>query len=509
MHYLSKIKLKTLLSFLIAWLLFVYYSGTANNFNKPPMSVHQGAQCDRASLSQNYYYNNFRILYPEVNENRCNDGIVSCEFPIISYTAALAYKTLGYNETYFRTISFLIYTLGILGLFLLFKRNTNTIIALLLVFLISSSPILLFYSNNFIPDIASFGLILFSWYLYFKLFIPHPHFPKPQKNTLHTLLFFLTLTLSIAIKTTAIIHYASMFGLLILTYLKPLKIEIYNKKQLLIALISALLLPSAWFLWSKHLAQHHNSAYFLMQIPKFESFQHFQSAWQTYYNNWPNQAYASPIFGSLIAISLINLFWFKRESIHLWILSQLTFWLSVLFFIIMLYQFRYHDYYIICLLPALFLNLIYFIQSIKKLHPWWIKALGILAILLATNYQYNQGKSNLHQRYEKGNYWEQSHHQSEDYITFKKLIQPYNINRENCTLVGYDNNPNTILYLLHLRGFRLNADQPNDYLKEILTKNKPQYIISNNPEFEQRVKSIVNIDLLKEYKNLKLFKPTY
>lgn len=473
------------------------------------MSVHQGAQCDRASLAQNFYYNGFNILYPEVNENRCNDGIVSCEFPIISYTAALAYKLFGYNEFYFRTISFLIYSLGIWGLFLLFKRNTNTSIAMFLVLLVCSSPILLFYSNNFIPDISSFGFILFAWYLFFKLFIPHPHFPKAKTYTLLIVLFSLTLSLAISIKTTSIIHFASMIGLLFLSYFKTLKIEIHYKKQLIIALLFALVLPVSWFLWSKYLAQYHNNAYFLMQIPKFESFQHFKDAWQTYYNNWPNQAYSYPILGCLLFIALLNLFLVRKEAIHLWIVSQLSFWLSVLFFIAMLYQFRYHDYYMICLLPALFLNLIYLIQTIKNHSPWWIKITGFALLITAANYQLNQGKKNLKERYEKGNYWEQSHHEVKDYIAFKKLIEPYNININQCILVGYDNNPNAILYLLHLRGFRLNADQTNDYLKEILTKSKPQYIISNNPEFEQRVRSIANIDLLKEYKNIKLFKPTY
>ena len=114
------------------------------------MGVHQGAQCDRASLAQNYYYNGLRFFYPEVNETFCGDGIVSVEMPLPSYFAAILYKFFGYNEQWFRLLTFTFFTIGMYALFLWFKLYFKTLTAFALLLIINSSPIILFYSISFI-----------------------------------------------------------------------------------------------------------------------------------------------------------------------------------------------------------------------------------------------------------------------------------------------------------------------------------------------------------------------
>ena len=148
--------------------------GSLDHLHNKPCGVHQGAQCDRASLAQNFFYGGMHLSTPEVNENRCIDGIVSCEFPIVSYTAAALYKCFAYDETWFRLLSYLLFSIGSLALFLLLKRWLNTVLSFALVLLIQAAPVMLFYSANFLPDIAALGLVFIAWHLIFWSTSPTP-----------------------------------------------------------------------------------------------------------------------------------------------------------------------------------------------------------------------------------------------------------------------------------------------------------------------------------------------
>jgi hypothetical protein len=488
-------------------MLFSFAIGRFNNFNSPPMGVHQSAQCDRASLAQNYYYNGFNLFYPEVNENRCSDGIVSCELPLISYFSAISYQLFNFHEINFRIISFLFYTLGIWALFIWLRRYTNSLISFILLIIFNSSPILLFYANNFIPDAASLGLALMAFYLFFKGHIKHAFIP-PSKLKLDNLLFVLCLGFSIAIKTTSIIHWISFVLLLSFSFIPQFKIELLNRKLLLIKLLFALIIPFSWYLWSRFLAINHNSEYFLMQIPKWENWETYQNALNIYLNNWPKQTFEIPILSVLLAGILFQLLFYKQKLSNLWFLSLINFGGVIAFMLVMMMQLRYHDYYIITLLPTFILNWIYLLSYIKTLSSnfVYLKILLIIILTIGANFQFNSGKKNLKERYTTGNYWEQSHQNADDYIQFREMIKPLNLDRNKCVLVGYDISPNNILYYLHLRGYRFNHDQNEEKLKSILSDRKVEFIISNDIKFESHIKEFHDLTLLKSYKNIKLFK---
>ena len=475
------------------------------------MGVHQSAQCDRASLAQNYFYGGFHFFTPEVNENRCIDGIVSCELPLTAYMAALAYQLFGYHEFYFRLISFLFLSIGMCCLFLLLSLRTNQWTAIALVLLLQSSPILLFYTGNFLPDTSSLGLAFVAWYLFFILHIRHPFEPNVSKTWIQAL-FIVSLGLSVAIKTTSLIQWMCMLGLLIISYLPIFKIQIAQRKQLLLQLLLAFSLPLAWYLWSKHLSLTHNSQYFMMRIPASESWDKYQEAWAVYLANWPSQTLSLPIIYCALSIWGLTVFlkkYIQRELYVLFILNAIG---SLLFLVLMMEQFKYHDYYVICLFPAFALNFIAILDAFKKLPKkyWLLKILTFIGVLIALNFQFNTGKKNLEERYTEGNYWEQSHHRSIDIDSFRLQIKAMGINRNHCILLGYDPSPNNLLYLLHLRGHRLSRDHDQNRINDIIFGSHPQYFISNDSILSQQVKSIAPQCTLKlKYKYLELYELAY
>ena len=272
--------------------------------------MHQSAQGDRASLAQNYYYGDLRFFYPEVNENRCIDGIVSCELPLPSFLAACSYKLFGFDEFYFRLITFLFYSFGMFALFLLFNARMNKTMSMALLLILQLSPILLFYGANFIPDVCSLGLAFLAWYCFFKLYIQHPFEPNTKAIGMH-ILFVISLGLSVAIKTTSLIQFISILGLLVFSYLPFLKIKIPQRRTLSISLMLAFTIPLSWYLWSKYLSLTHNSQYFMMSLPHSESWDKYFEAWAVYLANWPPQALSYPII--YIAASLLILLVFLKK----------------------------------------------------------------------------------------------------------------------------------------------------------------------------------------------------
>jgi hypothetical protein len=474
------------------------------------MGVHQSAQCDRASLAQNYYYGGMKFLYPEVNENRCIDGIVSCELPLSSYLAACLYKLFGYSEFWFRLLSYLFFFAGMMALWFLLKTRMHLLTATALVLFVQASPILLFYGPGFLPDTVSLGLALLSWALFFGLHIRHPWLPS-LTSIYWRVLFILALGLSVAVKTTSLLQWLSMAGLAVAAYLPFMKIALIDRKKLLVSLLWALLIPFVWYMWSRHLAATHNSQYFMMRVPLSETWQSYSDAWAVYLANWPPQVFADPLIYITVSLLLLVLFLKPFISKELWLLTCLNSAGSISFLFLMIEQFKYHDYYAICLIPAFFLNWLALADATNRLPKkfWYIKILLFIGICSALNMQFYSGRKNLDERYTEGNYWEQSHHRSTDLDTFRRSLDSLGIDRNDCVMAGFDPSPNNILYLLHLRGHRISKEHEEERLRYILFGAHPQWLISNDSMLDKRIKALVPAKTVKQFKYLRLLKIDY
>ncbi len=503
--------LKYSLIFIVLWSISTYLLGSLDHLHNKPCGVHQGAQCDRASLAQNFFYGGMHLSTPEVNENRCIDGIVSCEFPIVSFTAAGLYKCFGYDETWFRLLSYLLFSIGALALFLLFKRWLNTLLSFVLVMLIQAAPVMLFYSANFLPDIAALGLALSAWYFIFLVYIPHPFRPNIN-HWKYKMGIVICLGLSIAIKTTIMIQWLTLFGVFITQLIWPKTIILQHKKSFAGLLLASLILPIAWYMWSRHLAAAHNSQYFLMSLPQSESLERYWEAWAVYLANWPEQLLSYPLVQIAACLLVLTSFIKPWANQSLWRISMINTWGSIAFLCLMMEQFKYHDYYIICLAPALVFNWLCLSEMIARLSSkwWWVKVLCFMGAVLACNLQFNRGRLNLEERYTPGNYWEQSHQNAHQYDSLRPALFAHGIDRNACVVVGYDPSPNNILYLLHLRGHRLSKDHDQERVEYVLYGAHPKYLISNDRGLDSLIdRKVKGMRLLIDHQALKVFELSY
>lgn len=503
-------RLPEILLFLILWLAFTWATGLYSHMHKLPMGVHQGAQCDRASLAQNFYYSGFRFLYPEVNEDRCVDGIVSCEMPLSSFLAACLYKAFGYSEFWFRLLSFVFLSIGMLAIWQLLRSRLSFGAASALILLLQASPLLLFYGPSFIPDTTSLGLVLLAWFLFFRLHVAHPWLPVLKHNG-YSIALALTLGLAVAAKTTGIIQWLSMAFLMLYTLIPATGAAVLQRKKLIYTLAASLLIPVFWYFWSKHLAATHNSQYFMMRIPFPESMESYRLAWAVYLANWPPQVLEDPLIYIAVALLLLPLFLRRHIQKELRIISLVNAFGSISFLCLMMEQFKYHDYYAICLYPAFLLNWLALSDAIRKIKPgyWFIKLLLFGLLLSALNFQFHSGSKNLRERYTEGNYWEQSLHRSTDLDSFRLIISKAGVRRGDCAVAGYDPSPNNMLYLLHLRGHRFSKEHDDERLRHIIYGSYPKWLISNDSALSRRISVMCKSRLICGYKNLELYELKY
>ena len=97
------------------WLFWIVASGSLGIFSRldlAPQGIHQGAQCDRASLAWNFAYTDGNILKPHVHETRFGNGLVAGEFPLVPWIASKFYQVFGFHHFWFRGINWLLLSLG-------------------------------------------------------------------------------------------------------------------------------------------------------------------------------------------------------------------------------------------------------------------------------------------------------------------------------------------------------------------------------------------------------------
>ena len=156
--------------FLALWIFVALLFQFQKIITLPPLSIHQGAQADRASIALNYYRVSMNFLEPRVMETATKDGITPCEFPLVNYVVACFYKLFGYHPFWYRFLMWCLMGAGLWAVFdILCLWLANKWAALLVAFTWFFSPILDFYTPNFLPDTASLALVLLAlrqWFLY-------------------------------------------------------------------------------------------------------------------------------------------------------------------------------------------------------------------------------------------------------------------------------------------------------------------------------------------------------
>jgi len=340
---------KGIILFLISFIVVSFFYDFHSIIFKTNQSIHQWRQADCLSITQNYYKENLPFLQPKhhhiSDEKEADRGVIS-EFPIIYYSVAKIWKFFGKSEAVFRGINlFLVF----LGLFFLFKIGLqyfdNKYVAILIPLFLFTSPILVYYSNNFISNAPAFGLVLIGWYYFYQFYLQ-----SKEKFLIISMLIFLLAGL---LKVSALFSFFGLGGIYLLENL--FKVSFKSEKRIfqkhhLFYFIGVLGLIFSWYYYANYYSKlHGNDGVFLKGIlPIWElSQERISDTFSKIYHIQLNRIFNPVIHLLTLGLFIFNILKFKKINTFLITINIFLFLGVILFFILFFQVFDIHDYYFI------------------------------------------------------------------------------------------------------------------------------------------------------------------
>ncbi len=437
----------------------------------PPYSIHAWRQADCLSFALNYFNDNLNFWEPQINGlGDSGNGKTVSEFPVIYYTVAKLWKIFGQKEFIFRTINILIVFFGLFNLYRLAKGILkDSFFAIFIPLFLFTSPVLVYYTNNFMADASAMGLALSGCYYLYR----YVTFSEKRVIIIATLFFLL----GGLIKITSLIIFFSLTGFLFIELLLNYKnIDRVKLKAFIIGIAVILVSITAWFLYSRHynLSNNNNGGFFLQSIfPIWELSSDerkliTESLFTKLLRSFFNRGFVAVIF--LLFIYLI-ISW-KKANRFLLIVCCICF-IGVISYVLLWFKaFDVHDYYLTNLLIFIPLVLLTFFEFLKRNYPkiavrtgFKLILSGVLVFLIYQTALINRMKYDDKKYFAKEQLIKQSDRENWEYYhwyynnnfkafeTIKPYLRSIGIKKTDRVICMADASINISLYLMDQKGY--------------------------------------------------------
>lgn len=470
-----------------------------------PQSIHIWRQTNSLDYALNYYNNNNSFLDPQIHNQFCDGGMsgkTAGEFPLIYFVVAKLWKVFGVHEWIFRFIQLTILFFGLLALFEIstyFLKNQFW--AGFVSLLLFTSPMLVFYGVNFLPDGPSLATMFVGWY-----FVLRYHRTRRDYWLWIAAIFF---AFAITTKITSAITLIAFAGWVMFEWIfqkKQQRSVNYGFKQIL-PFVAMIIVSLAWYLYVNSFNKAHQGeiSYFgIWPIWKMTSKQFFEIKdavdkifFKEYMN--PYLQYLTLLLWSALVIR------FKRNSaalnwalvlLPLGFLSILMLWFQVL---------NGHDYYLIVLL-IVFAFVWLAVFMVAKDYRWMKHPATYILLVAVFSYNVFTCQNRLNERY-KGwmNDWFVKNLQALGELEPK--LQELKIDKSDRVISIPDPSVTASLYFMNRPGY---TDFGSDFSKDEEFKKRisqgAKYMVLNDSSVLNRseVKEYAKY-FMGQYKNVKIF----
>ncbi len=419
-----------------------------------PQSIHQWRQADCLSLATNYYDDQNPFLEPSVHYlGEDGTGKTLSEFPIIYYTVAKIWKITGRNIWVYRLVVALMFFFGLLAMVRMVEQELqNSFAGLFTGLLLFTSPVLVYYSNNFLMNIPALSLAMAGLYFFYR-------YKRNQVSgdLIWSCVFY---TFAALLKVSSLISFIAILILYLLEFfqVKVSKRKIFKQKFWEIGvMLSVLIIPFLWYQYAVFYNSRHTGGIFLIGIlPIWKlTMAQITETWRyiIIHLQWD---YFRPIVEVMFAIlsiwTLIFQKWVERPSLLLLVLVGS----GSLGFCLLFYEaLQWHDYYIIDLYILIPLLLLCFFQSLKTKFPYLLNsALTPIILLVVLIHSADFSRRRILERYDINDY-RNLHHRDifQAFSELEPLLQELNIEKDVKVLSLSDYSINITLYLMNRKGW--------------------------------------------------------
>jgi hypothetical protein len=331
-----------------------------------PSGTHQWRQSDCLSIAKNYYEEGMHFFEPKIHYQGPKGGHAVSEFPILNYSAAVLWKLFGEGEYLYRLLEYLIYLAGIFTLFNTIGRYYRSwLMSFFAVSLLLTSPLLTFYSLNFIADVPALSLSIICYCLLYRFY--------KEKRVKHFYWSLFFGALAVLMKASAIVP----LGMLaFFTFVDAFNLnrvfkteKLFAKKWLPFCLVIAVaLIIVSWYRFALNYNDNYKNAVFLLSVlPLWDMQQHeiFYNLKFLFNNHFPAFLNKPMLFLFFVLVMYVITKFKELNSFlkYSFIFSAAYFLLYLIFFF---QVFNVHDYYLSNLMIFPVITFISFVHIISK-----------------------------------------------------------------------------------------------------------------------------------------------
>jgi hypothetical protein len=419
-----------------------------------PQSIHKWRQSDCASLALNYYQGGMQFFKPEVHNLTSKGGTsglaYTSEIPFLYFGVALAYKVFGPHDFIYRLLNTLIFLIGIFYLFRLILLVTNNWVwSAFISLLFFTSPVLVYYGNNFLTNSTELAFSLIGWY-YFTNFL----FTKKSRSLFTSLIIFF---FAASFKITGLLSLFAIGTVFLAEWLGLQKFgshkKLFTRPVLTFSTMFLIVFVIiAWVVYAR-VQNTQNECYYFSTVtfPIWDlDWEGIQKVFTKIRTVWFSQYFHPSVWAFLLLVSGFVAVHFKNLPVILkWILLVLTTEV-ILFILLQFWTFGDHDYYVIGLyiLPIILcLAALYLLKTnYPKLFNSPILKIGMLTLLVFNVYY---AKGQLYQRYHG---WWNDKEKFADMYSIQPWMRQMGVSAAD-TIISIPDNSHATLYLMNQKGW--------------------------------------------------------
>lgn len=449
-----------------------------------PNGMHMWTQTDHYALAKGFVDNGLDFFHPRMyaiayeyplfEETGKHTFITSVDFPIHNYIPAIFMKLSGSDSP--RIYQAYLLLVSLTGLIYLFKAayllNRSFWLSLMIVAFVAFSPVFTFYQLRFIPSVPSISTAFIG--LYYVLAY------RQSGRTRHFWLGTLLLALTAMTRLTFAIVFFSWLGQCFFDLWK----KEHERKQRIIALLSATGLFFGYFAYNTYLRQTYGGM-FLLELMPARSWSEFveitQYVWATWKTDYLTKAHY--VFFGLFVLFWSYLYFIRkvRSQVHLpmWFFA-FTLVGSGLFYLVMARQFPAHDYYFIDAFLFPLTLVVCFITAHLRKESGWMRYSSIFAILLFLGWSAYSDQNTQHKRHESER-WGENARIVMNFSGSEKLLENAKIPKDASLLILERLPCNVPFLLMHRKGYMVMKSNKKNL--EHALNLPPKYVVFQNEYF--------------------------
>jgi hypothetical protein len=475
-----------------------------------PQSMHDWRQADCASFAMMYFDHGMNFFEPKVFNLLMGGGHAAGEFPILYYFVAILYKIFGPHELIYRLVFSLIFFVGLLNLGKVVKRLLDSLFCFFLIpLLVFSSPLLMFFGNNFLCDASALSFVFVGL-----------NFILKYRDTQKILPFWLSMLfflLAALLKLNSAICFVAIAGLFFFefagwaTFGKQAQKMFVHLRSNIIGFALVLILLVAWYKFAIYYNELHFTSFLGTKSwpgwPIWEaSNENFLKTVNAYV------AYSDQIFSFatsfllplLLLFILLNRKYLDSMIFGILLLSTIGVALFVCIFFVGIYENIYYCVNLMILPVLIFISSLMIVKAkfSQVFHSPYFKM--ILAIVLASNIYHS--KDMLKTYYHNG----KEHYKSNLNFykpEFRRFIDSIGIKKTDLVISYPDKTPDVTLNLIGRQGWsEYNGSMDTTTINNWIAAGADYLILSDitllsNPAIRKQADNFVaNFDNIFVYK---------